>query len=330
MKKPSFQFYPADWRNNAKLRRCTWEARGAWLEVMCLLHDSEEYGLLRWSIKELAQAIGAPLKLLKELVDKDVLKGGDKSHESLIYIPRSGRVDGDPVTLIVAANSACWYSSRMVIDEHIRQKKGESTRFPPSPNPSPKGGIGEGFGASLNPSPKPYQSDGSTSSSTTTLNTKELTHSLSLAQGCVSDAEKIETENQIQVDSRRIVMALDLVGLPSVSPQHPELLAWMGKGVTEAQFVDAARLSIQKGKGFAYMLGIIGGQIRDAGAVESQQFESQKPWNSDPQSVEEMAKKLSLKPWQKASSENAFRGEAYTEFLMRVTTAYHAANEVAA
>jgi hypothetical protein len=28
MKRPAFQFYPSDWRNNANLRRCSPAARG--------------------------------------------------------------------------------------------------------------------------------------------------------------------------------------------------------------------------------------------------------------------------------------------------------------
>jgi hypothetical protein len=43
-----------------------------------------------------------------------------------------------------------------------------------------------------------------------------------------------------------------------------------------------------------------------------------------------MAERLGVKPWQQATSENAFKGEAYPVFLMRVSAAYHAANEVAA
>lgn len=332
MKKPSFQFYPADWRNNAKLRRCTWEARGAWLEVMCLFHDSEEYGLLRWSLKELAQAIGAPVKLIKELADKGVLKGGDKIHEALIYTPRSGRVDGDPVTLIVGDIGACWYSSRMVIDEHIRQKKGESTRFTPSPNPSPKGGIGEGIGASPNPSPNGWQSDGSTSSSTTTYkNNKNNTHTIQ-PQGRVSDfSENPKTEESLPTTpAGEICKALKRAGLPNVSPQHPELLALIAKGVTVDQFADAAKSAVEKSKGFAYMLGIVRGQLTEVNAIESAPGMPDAAWNRNPQSVAEMAQKLNVKPWIEASSENAFRGEPYAVFLMRVTAAYEVKRAVPA
>lgn len=173
MKRPSFQFYPADWRNNAKLRRCSWAARGAWAEVMGLFHDSDEYGLLRWPLKEIAQALGCPLALLKELAEKGVLKGADKGVvTTFIYTPTSGRKAGPAVTLIPEQEGPIWYCSRMVRDEYIRQKKAnfelykDSPNYSPnkSPDPSPMPPIGEGISAA----PMPPKSDLPTSTSSST------------------------------------------------------------------------------------------------------------------------------------------------------------------
>lgn len=165
MRRPSFQFYPADWRNNANLRRCSWEARGVWVEVMGLMHDSDQYGVLHWPLKEIAQALGAPQKLVQELAIKGVMKGRDKGLiEAFIYSPRHGRKDGEPKVLLASQEGPVWYSSRMVRDEHLRSIRGEQTRFgndtkdepkPPS-KPAPKVTIGARSG------------DGSTSSSSST------------------------------------------------------------------------------------------------------------------------------------------------------------------
>jgi len=146
MKRPSFQFYPGDWQANSNLRRCTHEEKGIWLDVMCLLHDQEEYGIARWTLKELAKAIGTTVSKLNGIVNKGVLKGADHGTvcQALIYIPRSGRKDGDPVTLIESQPGPLWYSSRMVIDEYkriVRGEAGEASKD--APKPSPKGGIGE-------------------------------------------------------------------------------------------------------------------------------------------------------------------------------------------
>lgn len=154
MKRPSFQFYPGDWQSNSNLRRCTHAEKGVWLDVMCILHDQPEYGVLRWPLKEIAQAVGCSAAVLKALVGKGVLKGDDRRiEEPYIYVPRSGRKDGEPVTLLATQDGPVWYSSRMVRDEYVRTIRGESTRF------------GEGSGDALRRSPKPPFGDGSSSPS---------------------------------------------------------------------------------------------------------------------------------------------------------------------
>lgn len=176
MKRISLQFYPADWRNNANLRRCSWEARGAWIEVICLMNDSDEFGVLRWPLKEIAQAIGAPLRLLKELADKQVLKGGDAGCEAYIHTPMHARKPGQPVQLVSETASSCWFSSRMIVDEWRRSVQGSGSRFEsPSgsptepPNHSPSHGVGERNGEAPNHSPSQRKSDGATSSTTSSV-----------------------------------------------------------------------------------------------------------------------------------------------------------------
>jgi hypothetical protein len=159
MKRPSFQFYPADWRANAKLRRCTHAQRGIWIEVMCLLHDAEEYGLLRWPLEDIAQAIGCKLHELQTLQKKGVLKGADEGEQcaAFIFTPRHAGKAGAPVTLVAAQPGPVWYSSRMVEDEHVRQHRGVITRFNGQPKVAPK--------AAPNPPPMPPIGDGASSSS---------------------------------------------------------------------------------------------------------------------------------------------------------------------
>lgn len=160
MKRPSFQFYPGDWQANSNLRRCTHAEKGVWLDVLCLMHDQPEYGVLRWPLKEIAQAVGAKLSDLKGLCTKQVLKGSDAGlAEAYIYTPRSGRKDGEPVTLLPIQDGPIWYSSRMVKDEYVRTIRGESSRF------------GEGNDEAPKHSPKPPFGDGSSSSSSSSIKT---------------------------------------------------------------------------------------------------------------------------------------------------------------
>jgi hypothetical protein len=140
MKRPSLQFYVGDWQSNTNLRRCTFAEKGIWIEVMCLMHDAEQYGVLRWPLKEIAQAVGCKLSELKSLANKGVLKGADSGQkcEEYVYTPRSGGKDGDPVVLISSQAGPIWYSSRMVRDDYVSKNRGKGTRFgeqkpPPEP-----------------------------------------------------------------------------------------------------------------------------------------------------------------------------------------------------
>lgn len=162
MKRPAFQFYPGDWRGNANLRRCSHAERGIWIEVMCLLHDSEEYGLLRWPLGDIAQAVGCKPQELRALAVKGVLKGCDGRVQAYIWTPRHAGKDGEPVVLVPEQEGPVWYSSRMVRDEYVRTKRGDGSRFEATPKGTPD--------RPPKASPKPPFGDGSSSSSSSSLN----------------------------------------------------------------------------------------------------------------------------------------------------------------
>lgn len=158
MKRPSFQFYTGDWSANPNLKRCTFAEKGIWLEVLCLMHDQPEYGVLRWPLVEIAEAVKCKPADLQALVRKSVLKGDDKQlAAAFVYTPRSGRKDGAPVTLLDTQPGPIWYSSRMVKDEYVRTIRGEGSRFGDGDGDTPK--------PTRKPAPKPPLGDGSSSSS---------------------------------------------------------------------------------------------------------------------------------------------------------------------
>lgn len=244
MNRPSFQFYPADWRNNAKLRRCSEAARGVWMDVLCVLHDSDEYGVCRWPLADLARAANAPLRLVKELAAKEVLKGGDKDPEPYVYTPRHAGKAGDPVTLVEVSGGPCWYSSRFVRDEWVRLRRGGSTQFssdnqPPKrapkddPNPSPKGGIGE------------RQGDGPSSSSSSSTSYIGIPTFVAKDENsvCVDQHTQISDEFKTVIRTARPELDADLVYANFVShyPANKRTMAkwrqWVANervGVAEA------------------------------------------------------------------------------------------------
>lgn len=256
MKRPSFQFYPGDWSSNPNLRRCTFAERGIWVEVMCLMHDQDEYGILRWPLKEIAGAVGCKVSDLQALMRKGVMKGDDKRlDDPFIYVPRSGRKDGEPVTLIDTQDGPIWYSSRMVKDEYVRTIRGESSANNATskqpPNNAPKGGFGEGFG------PR-----GSSSSSPPSDN-------------------PIVTESGISTPSTaagEVCARLKSSGIPNVNPQHPKLIALLDAGLTVDEIAAVGPEAKEKGKGFPWILATAEGRRRDAAQVGSLPAAQAKPW----------------------------------------------------
>ena len=254
-KRPSFQFYPGDWLSDLKLRRCTPAARGVWMDILCALHDSDDgYGVVRWTLKELARTVGASMAHVRELVEKGVLRGSDsRVDDPLVYTPRSGRRLGAPVELIPAQPGPLWYSKRMVIDEHVRNSRAnESGRFGDGksapPNTAPK------------PSPKTPLGDGSSSSSPSSASLKEKEK---LADNRSADA-RADTTGFEPTQAGAICRAMREVGIADGNPGHPTLLALLEAGATEAEFVGAARTAVDRGKGFAYAIAAVQGQRADA------------------------------------------------------------------
>jgi len=243
--RPSFQFYPADWRKNAKLRRCSHAARGAWMDVLCLLHDAEDYGILRWPLADIAQASGVPTKLLRELVEKGVLKGADRNAPAFEYRPRHAGKVGDPVTLVAASSGPCWYCSRFVRDEYVRQRRGASTRFttdaqPPrfiEPNDTPNCPPMPAFG-------EPHGDGASSSSSLVVGNTSTRNTHLALeaAGVCADPPPVIRPEVQAAIVLRKR-------GL-QVNGSHPDLIAACAEGVTVQALSDLADAYPDKPAGY--------------------------------------------------------------------------------
>lgn len=105
MKKPSFQFYPGDWRKDQNLSRASLQAKGAMIEVMCLAFECDKRGFLAtdgkpWTVEEIAFAIGGDkdvnISAIEELLKLKVLKKNKKN---------------------------CIFSARMVRDERIMDKR---------------------------------------------------------------------------------------------------------------------------------------------------------------------------------------------------------------
>lgn len=85
-KRPSFQFYPADWINDINMRTATYEEKGFLIDLMCLLHQSNKYGYLTKEMEEnLAELLGkdrrTSRRLLVKVQQKSLMKRDEKTGE---------------------------------------------------------------------------------------------------------------------------------------------------------------------------------------------------------------------------------------------------------
>ncbi len=89
-KRPSLQFYPADWLKAPDLQMCSMNTIGIWINLMCRMWEAKEEGILRGKIGELALLVGAKpsefkrfLKEAKEHQFCDVLHDVTNSYSNV-------------------------------------------------------------------------------------------------------------------------------------------------------------------------------------------------------------------------------------------------------
>ena len=151
MKRPSFQFYPGDWLNDAALRTCSVAARGLWIEMLCLMHQGSDYGYLKVNHRpilpvNLSRISGATLEETEGYLD-ELAKAG-------VYA-----VDGD----------GCIYSKRMIRDENIREKRASGGVLGGNPalkNIAQKVMDKDNLNANLQPTPSSSSSSSSSDKNT--------------------------------------------------------------------------------------------------------------------------------------------------------------------
>lgn len=303
--RPSFQFYPGAWRNNAKLRRCSPAVRGIWMDVLCVLHDSDTYGIVRWPLKDLANAAGAPLRLVRELVDKGVLKGCEagQTFEGLVYRPKSGRRVGPAVALVEAQAGPIWCSSRMVRDEHLRRIRGgtepgtdgDHTEAPmpgskPPPHASPKGGLGEGKGGGLDPYVRGRSSSSSSSSSEAAA---ESSPPLSRA----TSPPAIAADPSVELERRAEEIAALLVrqGVSASAAGTAVRTLAADPRATDALIVEAVRQLEQRDGAGAFGPGLVGMRVGDLAQHPHVALLARYPrWRSDHQQCGALGRAVGL------------------------------------
>jgi hypothetical protein len=259
MKRPAFQFYPADWRKDTALQSCSLAARGLWHEMLCLMHECEPYGHMAVNGKPMK---AAQIARLVGVTDREYKKLLCELEDAGVY---STTEDG------------CIYSRRMVKDERIRNVRAEAGK---------KGGNPNLLGAKDNDliKQKDNQTDkqtgkqsstpsSSSSSSTTVIkektNKKENSGTDEPANTSVvsSTSPGHESDKPPSPVSPHGAIATYVrsQGIHAVSTDL-ELQNLVKAGATMAHFVDAVPICRENHKGWKYLLGIVKNMLQDAHA----------------------------------------------------------------
>lgn len=97
MKKPSFQFYPGDYLRDAAVRALSLEARGLWIDMLCLMHQAPRRGYFELaegvaiSESQLARMVGESVNRVVNLIDEMRLTGVFSEDNGVIYSRRMVR-----------------------------------------------------------------------------------------------------------------------------------------------------------------------------------------------------------------------------------------------
>lgn len=125
-KMPSFQFYPADWRKDPAIQSLDYETRGVWFEMLCIMHESKERGVL------LLNGYVMPEDALARLLGLDNQKLSECITKLLTYGVAKRRISDGAI-----------FNKRMVEDERlceIRRNAGKMGGNPALLNQNPTTG----------------------------------------------------------------------------------------------------------------------------------------------------------------------------------------------
>jgi hypothetical protein len=110
-KLPAFQFYPGDWRRDPGVQALDHAAKGVWIDLLCMMHDSPERGRLVFPTglampdAAIARNLGMPEAEWKQI------------RSTLISYGVASEDEGGAL-----------FNRRMVREEALRQKKIEAGR----------------------------------------------------------------------------------------------------------------------------------------------------------------------------------------------------------
>lgn len=221
-KLPAILFYPGDWMKDPALRSCSLAARGLWIDLLCLMHESDRRGYLQ-------HANGKPVS--KEQAARMTGSSTEEVSRLLQELEDSG--------VYSCTEHGAIYSRRMVADESKRAKCAEAGRKGGNPALTLKGAS---KGGSKGPPKGESNRLPTPSSSSSDSNAEEhKTGAAAPPFPSVLDREDFRKAWDDYLAYRREAK-LKRLQPRSISAQFTEMVAW-GPGIA----IQAIRTTIAKG-----------------------------------------------------------------------------------
>ena len=134
-RQPAFQFYAGDWLTDPSLRMCSFETRGVWIDLLCVMFLSDEIGVLKIGNQILDEngvrkLVGMSPKKFKKVWNELINFG-------ILKCDQNGR----------------FFSKRMVGDERIRQVRREVGKLGGNPKLKQSVGVLDNQTNNQNPTP---------------------------------------------------------------------------------------------------------------------------------------------------------------------------------
>ena len=201
MKRPSFQFYPSDWRNDGNLRLCSIAARGLLIDLMCIAHECDVYGVLAqnghaFDHKTVGKLTGlrtdTAAKLTEELTRNRVLSYNE---------------------------NGALYSRRMVRDEDLRNIRAEA---------GAKGGNPHLVNQMVKQKPTPSSSSSSSSSNTSSNEEVDAPKKSDLPDEEFWTKMRLHYPD-IDVEAEHRKMEAWLLARPRRKKTRPFVISWLNK-----------------------------------------------------------------------------------------------------
>lgn len=276
MSLPYLQLYVQDVLTNTDLLACSPGAQGAWLRVMCLLHKSNEYGVLRRPLADIAKAVTMPKRYLVELVDRGLLKGGEEWDEDYEFQTKHAGKLGPVVILLKSYKKPCYFCARFLKDNYRRNQRGKSTRFTSDNQPDlPFYPRAESFSENETESPTARVGDSPNTPPIGREGVRQgdgLSLSLSEYSSTYTDSS-VETDilkacaPDVKTEIEKAAIALNEAGVQDATATRPELIKALADGFTQQALVDIAREKV--GKPLAYITKTAYGRKAEADGLQT-------------------------------------------------------------